>query len=416
VDNLQSSQTHLPSLLGSIIFALSGLFLLSIGLLMGFAAFFSLVTGEPIQTQQTIFFLAFSFEAALLFAAAFFSLQKTLQKPSADQGSVVSISRPQILIGMLVAAGAILIGSLIGGIKPVNWLVLPILTIPAVVLPLGVLLALGTQALPLGSRWQSWSVLGLGMSLTPFLLLALEAVVAIILFVGVVAYITTQPELVSELQSLSQKIMIFGPQSEATLDLLSPFLTKPGVIITALLYIAILVPAIEEPLKPLGVWLLAGRLDTSAQGFTLGALSGAGYSLIETVGVSGQAGEWASLLFTRIGTGLLHITTSALMGAAIVLAWRERRHLRLIGTYLLAILLHGLWNAFAMLFTFSTIAEFLDQPGRLGTLQPLLITVMSVLALGLFAILMISNRRMRKTIPPSPSELTISEEHMDQIS
>src|SRR6185436_18726994 len=126
------------------------------------------------------------------------------------------------------------------------------------------------------------------------------------------------------LQALSQKIMLLGPQSEAARDLLSPFLTRPGVISVALVYIAILVPALEEIFKPLGVWLLAGKLDSAAQGFTLGALSGAGYALIETIGVTGQQGDWASLLFTRIGTGLLHITTSALMGAAIVLAWRER--------------------------------------------------------------------------------------------
>jgi hypothetical protein len=413
---LPKTQTHLPSLLGSILFALSGLLLLGIGLMMGFAALLSFFTGEPVQVQQTIIFVAFGFEAVLLFAATFFSFQKTLYKPSADQASFVSVSRLQILAGMLLAAGAILIGSLIGGIEPVNWLILPILTIPAVVLPLGVLLALGTQRLPLGTRWQSWSVLGLSMTLTPLFLLGLEAVVAIIIMVGVIAYISLQPELAFELERLSRQILILGPQSEAARDLLSPFLTRPGVITTALIYMAVLVPAMEELLKPLGVWLLAGRLDSTARGFTLGALSGAGYGLIETIGVSGQTWEWASLLFSRIGTGLLHITTSALMGAAIVLAWRERRYLRFIGVYLFAVLLHGLWNALAMLFTFSNLAELLHQPGRLGTIQPVLITVMSILAVGLFVILMISNRTMRRTILPLLSESTISADQIDQIS
>jgi hypothetical protein len=185
-------------------------------------------------------------------------------------------------------------------------------------------------------------------------------------------------------------------------------------MVIALIYIAVLVPAIEELLKPLGVWLLAGRLDSGAQGFTLGALSGAGYGLIETIGVSAQAGEWASLLFSRIGTGLLHITMSALMGAAIVIAWRERRYLRLIGTYFLAVLLHGIWNAFATLFTFSTLAEFTDQPGRLGTIQPMLIAVMSLLAVVLFVILLVFNRRMRKTVSFPPSEPTVPADQPDQ--
>ncbi|HJQ13108.1 MAG TPA: PrsW family glutamic-type intramembrane protease [Anaerolineales bacterium] len=413
---MQNTSTHIPSLLGAILFALSGLFLLGIGLLMGFAAFFAFVTGETVQAQQTILFLAFGFEAALLFVIAFFAFQKTLRKPVADQNASISVSRLQILLGILVASAAILTGSQISGIEPLNWVVLPLLTLPAVVLPLVVLLALGAQTLPLATRWQSWSVLGLGMTLAPLLLLILETIIAIVLLIGGVIYVSSQPELFSELQGVARQLMVLGPQSEAVQDLLSPYLTSPGVMVMALLFIAVLVPAIEELCKPLGVWLLAGKLNSNAQGFTLGVLSGAGYALVETIGVSGQASEWAVLLFTRIGTGLLHITTSALMGAAIASAWRERRYQHLIGTYLFAVLLHGLWNAFAMLFTFSTLAEFLDQPGPLGTLQPWLIAFMILLAVGLFVILTTSNRRMRVMTIPSSSQPMISTEQTEHSS
>ena len=365
---------------------------------MGSTALFSFFTGESIKVEQTIIFIAFGFEAIVLFLAAFFSFQKNLQKPSADQDASFSISVWQIVIFTITAFASILIGYQISGTKTVNWLFLPILTIPAIVLPLWVLLALGTQKLPLGTRWQSWSVLGLGMTLVPLILLVLEVLVLLIIFFVVIAYIVTQPELAFELQRLSQQIMLLGPQSEAARDLLSPFLTKPGVIIIVLAYIAILVPALEEIFKPLGVWLFANKLESPAQGFALGALSGAGYALIETIGVSNQTLEWAGLLFSRIGTGLLHITTSALMGAAIVLAWRERQYLRLIGTYFLAVILHGFWNTFAMLFTFSSLAELLDQPGLLSTLQPTMIVAMSILAIGLFGILVLSNRKMRNSV------------------
>ena len=365
---------------------------------MGSTALLSFFTGEAVKVEQTILFIAFGFEGIVLFTAAFFSIQKTLQKPSADQDTSFSVSFWQIVIIMIVAFASILIGYQISGIKTINWLFLPMLTIPAIVLPLLALLALGTQKLPFGTRWQSWNVLGLGMTLVPFLLFMLEIAVVIIIFFVIIAYIITQPELASELQRLSQQIILLGPESEATRDLLSPFLTKPGVMITTLVYIAILVPALEEIFKPLGIWLLAGKLESPAQGFTLGALSGAGYALIETIGVSSQTGEWASLLFSRIGTGLLHITTSALMGAAIVLAWRERHYLRLIGTYFLAVTLHGLWNTFAMLFTFSGFAELFGQQDGLSTLQPIMIIAMSILAIGLFAILVLSNRKMRNAV------------------
>ena len=415
MDQLPEKQTHFPSLFASILFALSGLFLLGIGLLMGLAALMVLFTGQPVQAPQTIYFVALSFEAVLLFAAAFFALQKNLHKPSADRPSFLSLSHMQIVVGLLVAAGVILIGRLIGAIEPVNWLLLPILTIPAVVLPLGMLTALGTQKLPLGRRWQTWSVLGLSMTLIPLFLLVLEAVLGLIMFIVAAAFLMLQPER-AELEAVLRQIMILGPQSEAALDLLSPFLTRPDVIIMAIIYIAVLVPAIEELFKPLGVWLLAGKLDSAAQGFTLGALSGAGYALIETIGVTGQQGDWASLLFTRIGTGLLHITTSALMGAAIVLAWRERGYVRLLGTYLLAVLLHGLWNAFAMLYAFSTLAEILNQTGRLATLQVPLIVVMSILAVTLLVVLILSNRRMQRLLAPPPTESSLPAESMDQAS
>ena len=414
---MKREQTHLPSLLASILFSVSGLFLLGIGLLIGSTAIFSAFRGEAIQVQQTIIFLAFAFEAVLLFAAAFFAFQKTLQNPAADLTTFLPLSPVLIIIAVLVAAGAILLGSQIGALERVSWLILPLLTIPAIVLPLGVLLALAARGLPLGTRWQTWSVLGLSMSLSPFLLLILESLVAIILFVGVVAYIMSQPELAQELQAISRQVMIVGPQSEAARDLLSPFLTRPGVIVTALLYIAILVPAIEEVLKPLGVWLFAGKLESAAQGFTLGALSGAGYALIETIGISAQApGDWAGLLFSRIGTGLLHITTSALVGAAIVVAWRERRYLRLLGVYLFAVLLHGLWNAFAMLFSFSELAESVGQPGWLQTIQPMLITAMGILAVALFVILRLANRDIRKTISAPALQTRIPADFTDQTS
>lgn len=365
---------------------------------MGSTALLSFFTGEAIKVEQTIIFIAFGFEAIVLFIAAFFSFQKTLQKSSADQDASFSVSFWQIVLFTVTALAAILIGYQISGIKTINWLFLPLLTIPAVVLPIWALLALGTQKLPFGTRWQSWSVLGLGMTLVPLLLFVLEVAVLLIIFFVVIAYIITQPDLTSELQRLSQQFMILGPESEAARDLLSPFLTKPGVIITALAYIAIVVPALEEIFKPLGVWLFANKLESPAQGFALGALSGAGYTLIETIGVSNQTIEWAGLLFSRIGTGLLHITTSALMGAAIVLAWRERRYLRLIGTYFLVVLLHGLWNTFAMLFTFSGLAELVGQTGLLSTLQPIMIITLSILAIGLFGILVLSNRNMRNSI------------------
>lgn len=402
---MKSSSNHLPSFLSSLLFILGGLFLIGIAMVMGITAFTSLFMGIEVSPQQTIFLAAFGFEGIVLFAAAFFALQKYLQKTTADREVSLFLSGGWLILLTVLAALSILAGYLLAGMTIVNWLALPILTIPAIVLPLGVLLALGARKLPFAKRWQTWTVLGLSMTLGPLLLFALEILLAILVFLGAVVYVISLPGLVFELQRISEQIMILGPQSEEAIELLAPLVTRPGVMAIALLYIAVLVPAIEEIFKPIGVWLFAGKLDSQAQGFALGALSGAGYALIETIGVSGQQpGEWASLLASRIGTGLLHITTSALMGAAIVLAVRDRRYLRLLGTYLLAVFLHGLWNALAMIFTFSTLAEQFDQPGPLSTFQPAAISAMVFLGIGLFLILILNNRRLRKTFPPALQE------------
>jgi len=375
---------------------------------MGVTALISLLTGETVQAEQTIFFIALGFEGIILSFAAFFSFQKFLNKQAAEQDFVLSIPKVQIAICVLGAGIAILVGSQINAVETINWLFLPVLNILAVVLPLWALLGFGTRRLPLGSRWQVWNVIGLGMTLGPLILIILEVVVVIIAFVGIIIYIVTQPELALEIQRFSQKMMTLDPNSEAALNLIAPYLNRPVVLFSALSYFAIIVPAIEEIFKPIGVWIFIRKLESSAQGFAFGALSGASFALVETFGVSGQTGEWAGLLTSRIGTGILHITTSALMGAAITLAWRERRYFRLIGTYLLVITLHGFWNALAITYSFSTLADVVGQNSTLTTLQGPITIGMGFLAIVMFAILVISNRKIIPSIrvfsgpPPHP--------------
>ena len=370
----------------------------------------SLFTGKAVEANLTIFFLAFGFEGILLLIAAFICFQKFLNKLFVEQNTAFSISKRQIAISLIAAGLAILIGSQISGIESVNWIILPVLTIPAVALPLWVLLGLSVRKLPFGSRWQTWNILGLGMTLGPLILITLETAVIIIGLIGVIAYIVTQPELLSEAERLANEIVLLGPNSEEAPALIAPYLTRPSVIVGALAYFALIIPAIEEIFKPIGVWLFAGKLKSPAQGFALGALSGAAFALTETFGVSGQTSEWGILLLTRIGTGILHITTSAVMGAAIVLAWRERRYLQLIGSYIFVVALHGLWNALAITFTFSALMELLQQQGPLRALQIPISIGMGILAVALFTILIAYSRKLRTSISPVATDEPISVE------
>jgi len=412
---MNSSKTHLPSLFGSLLFLLGAMFFFSVGLVMGVTALASLLTGETVQANQTIFSLAFGFEGIILLVATFISFQKFFYKPSVEENTTFSFSAKHIALCIILTAIALIIGNYISGIESVNWIFLPLLTVPAVVFPLFLLLGLGARKLLFGTRWQTWNVLGLGMTLGPLILITLEAAVLIIGFIGMIFYLVAQPELVSEIERLTNEIVLLGPNSEKSIDLIAPYLTRPSVMVGALVYFALIIPAIEEIFKPIGVWLLAGKLESQAQGFALGALSGAAFALAETFGVSGQTDDWAVLLLTRIGTGILHITTSAVMGAAIVLTWRERLYLQLIRNYILVVALHGLWNALAITFTFSKLMELLDQQGPLRTVQVPISISMGILAVIMLTILISSNRRMRTLILPDAKDESISVETSTRV-
>jgi hypothetical protein len=209
----------------------------------------------------------------------------------------------------------------------------------------------------------------------------------------------------AQIERLAQQIFMIEKDPEALIGLVAPFLLQPGIMAIALLFFSVLIPLTEELVKPLGVWLFGNQIRTPSQGFALGALSGAAFALLETFGVSAQSGDWSGLLLTRLGTDILHVTTAALMGAAIVFAIRERRYLRLLGTYLLCVFLHGLWNGMAILFTFSSVAGTYVQKNLLNGLDTPFAIALVILALVLLTLLITSNRRMR----PGQSESSLKE-------
>ena len=395
---MKPSSNHLPSLLSALLFILAAMLFSSAALITGASALTSLLTREGVQAPQTIVLTVTLFEAFILIIAAFMAIQRYRQKPFAEREASFSIKAWQVVVSLILAAVVIFIGYKIGADSSLNWLLLPVLTLPAVALPILIVLGLGIRGISLGERWQSWSIFGIAMTLVPFFLIFLEGIALILVLIFVGIFLLSQPDFVTEIQQLSRQIYLLGPQSEEIQNLLIPYITKPGVLATALLYVALLVPLMEELLKPLGVWLFANKLTSPAQGFALGALSGAAYALIETFGVSAQSQDWASLLLMRIGTGMLHITSSALMGMAIFYAIRERRYLRLLGIYFLSVSLHGLWNTLALLYGFSTVTELLGQKTFLNDFQTQTMIGMTILA-GLFLVILLSsNRRFRRTL------------------
>ncbi len=400
---MRSSSTHLPSLLGLLLFTFVGTLALLVAAILGSTALIKAMNGGQMDGRQMTLVAVSIFEALLLLGAAYVSLLKVLRKQAADAEAIFTMKGWQIAACLALAAMAIWLGSLILENTSVNWLLLPLLTLPAVFLPIVVLFGLGSRSISLGPRWRAWNVLGISMTLVPFLTFLLEAMAILFVLGLVIVYISSQPALLAQVERLSTQIYTIQQDPEALIGLVAPLLLRPGIMAISLLFFSVLVPMMEELVKPLAVWLFGNQISTPAQGFALGALCGAAFALLETFGVSAQSGDWSTLLLTRLGTNTLHVTTAALMGAAIVYAIRERRYLRLLGTYLLCVSLHGLWNGLAILFTYSGLAEMYLPKNLLNGLDTSFAITLGVLAILLLALLILSNRRMRAK-QPTPSQ------------
>jgi len=404
---LQPANRSISALLISVsLFLCAGLLFVT-AVLTALTAFLPLFSGKNIQAQGTIIGCAFGFEAMILFAATYFCFQKYNRSDSVDLQLQPLIKNWQALFLIIGSALAFTVGYLVEKIDLVNWLMLPILTIPAVVLPILLILSLGVRNIQLGPRWRAWGIFGLGMTLGPILLVFIEIFSLFVIIVLVITYLMSQPGLTSQLQSLSNQLNHVQGNPQAILNLLMPYALNTKVIMIVLLFIAGFVPFTEELIKPIGVWIFANKLDSPAQGFALGVLSGAAYGLVETLGSSGQTTLWAPLLFTRIGTSLLHITTTGLMGWGIALAFKQRQYLKLLLLYLCSAALHGSWNASVILYSYSLIAKEQTPVNLLGKLGPYMIAIALCVIVILLLILILINKRFNQKHNDAPIENTV---------
>src|ERR1041384_277980 len=201
---MTSSQSHLPSLLTSLLFIVGAMVFFSVALITGITALATLFAGKEVHAQQTILCAVSGFEALILLIAAFISIQRYRQQPFTQEDFSFHIRLWQIVFYLLLIAIVVFLGYQFGEKSSFNWLILPVLTIPAVALPIFILLGLGIRGIPLGARWQSWCVFGVAMTLAPFLLVILEVIALFVIVIFAVAFIISQPKLVSDIEHLAR--------------------------------------------------------------------------------------------------------------------------------------------------------------------------------------------------------------------
>jgi hypothetical protein len=375
------------------------------------SAFGLVVVGliDSTETALTFYLMAagLTLSGLLLLPALILTGLRLAGRPAHDRFHL-GLLRPTLLIFALPVI--LLVGNWSANQTGVGQLLLPVAHVLAIGLPVWWIAFLTVRNLPLGSLQRRWGVFTSGLILGPALILIAETL-ALIVF-GVIAYlaILSQPDLLNQLMRLSRNLRSLQTSPQEALNVLGPYISTPGVIFATLAFGAGIVPLIEETIKPIGVWLLAGRNLTPAAGFAAGAMSGAGYALFESLALSSSTNEWLYLVVARIGTGVIHILTTALTGWALALAWREKRYIRLGAVYLLAVLIHASWNSLSLLSSFGAFTA-----GSTGTaLAPFLGWLNENVNYGLglltivgFAALLWAHHHLSKTAPPTSIEQTI---------
>jgi len=303
--------------------------------------------------------------------------------------------RPTLLIFALPFL--LLLGHWVYSRGQLAWLVLPPVHGLAVGVPILWFIHLALRDLSSGSPQRRWGIFSVGLVLAPAVSFFFEMLIVLALLLAWSVWISTQPDLMNELTDLAQLLEQARITPEEVLEILKPYIAQPAVIFAILGYFSVFVPLVEELIKPIGVWLLANRNLSPASGFAAGALSGAGFALAESLALTSTGAGWALAVFTRIGTGAVHILASSLVGWALARAWGHGKYLQLGTSYLLAVLLHALWNTLSILLVLSYLPGVLSDVG-IGYLSAvpgeLIPYALALLALLAFLSLLAMNRAL----------------------
>ena len=269
-----------------------------------------------------------------------------------------------------------------------NWLLAP-LNLLLVLLPLWWMVELGRLQLTPESAQRRWGTITMSVFVTLPVIMLVEVILLVTLVLIGAIWLIGQPEFAPILQQIGSDFTLdpfaFQPPQ---IDYL-PILSQPGVILAVFLIISLVIPLIEEALKPLAVWSLVKHRLTPAGGFIAGLLCGAGFALVESAfSLSAATGQdWGVTVLGRAGTGLLHTFTAGLNGWALAATWQDGKHIRQGMVYTLTVITHGAWNFFALLMGIGMVGTewpLASNPALTSTAPWVLLGLAVLMAIALF--------------------------------
>jgi RsiW-degrading membrane proteinase PrsW (M82 family) len=245
--------------------------------------------------------------------------------------------------------------------------------------------------------------LGLGIAM------ALEVVVIVAVVIAVIVGMILIPGGVGRLSELAQEMQDPAWQMDPSniLDLI----LSPIIVISLFSLLCIIVPLIEETFKTLAIGVAGYWIrPRPGRAFFWGVAAGAGFALAENLlnGAAGGAENWSLVALGRVGATAMHCLASGLLGWGWGQLWAARRPLRFLGTWGIAVIIHGLWNAGAVgaAYTYMMAAaqgesvRWLSAPGLAAIA---IVAVMGLLTVSFLAALFLIARRLANQTQDRPA-------------
>ena len=321
-----------------------------------------------------------------------------------------------ILVSVLVWPAVIALGWLIADHPGVAVYILGPVNILVAVIPVVWAYFLAQRKLAAGPIARKWRIFGFSLTVTPVLTIIAEifvliaaGILVLVLLVVFASIFPTFGQTLSEFSDQLSNLRTLG----ITDEMVNEWITHPLVIFGVLAVTSGIIPLIEEILKPIALWSLAGKDLSDQEGFVAGLLSGAGFALMEnllyfTNVITSQ--DWLTMAIGRAGTGVLHMFGSGLVGWGLARAWRKGKWLFLALMLVLAVITHGIWNALAMIGGVGP--ELAFGPDAIVGQQILFYLPLLCLLLLQILILYLINRRFQKS-QPAPEDVTIDQDELE---
>ncbi len=392
----------------------AALFSFAIASLMIIYAVFGLASANnakdsPSPLEALVLGSALGFVGLTFIPSIYYSIQQLRGKDSSAASRPFKVWQGVLLF--IAWIGAALLAQFLVNNETLQWFAPPLYLV-AIVVPVYFFIRLSTGGLNPGSRQRMWGVLSTGMAAGVSFSIICEGALLVIGLIVFSIYLAFHPDQLATFRQLADQLSTTTTPDEA-LALAGSWLVHPLTLIIALFFFSVATPLIEETAKSLAIWSVFDRLVSPAQGFVIGALSGAGFALLESLLASATPDPgWASTLLVRGGSTMMHILAAGLTGWGIASLRVHKSYGRMFGMYALAMSLHGLWNGGDIIMVFGSARQALETT-QLDVLGWLMIIVgaafLIILSLTIPIVLGVMNWRFRVSTAPATAQPSVPE-------